>query len=322
MNKIIVLTKNETEKALSKKVVILFVWASLLLVFILGLRIKDAPGYFSEYTMEKWRVFLQSEIEQNNSMINDPTIGYSSQSVLTEMINQNKVYQYQLDNDIPPILGNSASTLVLKTNEVFLFIIICVIVLSCYLITTEYANGTMSRLLVTGAKRWKILLSKYLSVIILSFAFMIVFILCAILCGWIMFGFDDFSVKYVFFNGSEVVARNVLTQIVHCFCYNFLSLFSIVSLAIMIAVLTRSNLLGMTISFGVATFGSLLCMAFPDSSLLKYTLFANTDYSRYLMGTVGYGQSTPLFSLAVLVIHAILFIAVSFAVYTHRDVAD
>lgn len=320
MINILKLTKNEISKALSKRIIISLLCFTFLLIFLLGLYIQNSASGFSERQLKNWKTYMQSEIEANNSIMNDPTIGFSSQSIITEMINQNKVYQYQIDNNIPPILNKSASTLVLKANDLFLFITICVIMLSCYLITTEYSNGTMSRLVVTCAKRWKILLSKCLSIVFLSLIFVIIFILCSVLCGWALFGFDDFSVQYVYFNGQEIVHRNVLAQLSLCALYNSLSLCAISSLAIFVAILTRSNLLGISLCFGISAFGSLLCTAFPDSLILKYTLFANTDYSKYLTNSVGYGDSSPLFSLIVLLSHSIIFISAAFFIFNKRDV--
>ena len=320
MSKVFKLTKIEILKALSKKVIVVFICVTFLLVFVLGLYIQNSATGFSKSELENWKIHMQSEIEANNSIMNDPSIGFSSDTMITEMINQNKVYQYQIDNDIPPILNKSASFLVLKTNDVFLFIVICVIMLSCYLITTEYSNETISRLVVTCAKRWKILLSKCLAIAILSVLFIMIFIMCSVICGWALFGFDDFSVDYVYFNGNEIVCRNVLSQLFLCAVYNSLSLCAISSLAIFIAVVTRSNLFGISLCFGVSVFSSLICSAFSDLPALKYTLFANTDYSKYLTNSVGYGNSTPTFSMIILLIHSVLFISASFIVFNKRDV--
>lgn len=320
MSNLLKLTKNEISKAFSKKVILSFICFTFLLIFLLGLYIQNSPSGFSERKLENWKIYMQSEIDTNNSLINDPSVGFSSESMITEIINQNKVYQFQIDNNIPPILNQSASSLVLKVNDLFLFIIICVIMLSCYLVSTEYSNGTMSRLVVTCAKRWKILLSKCLSIAFLSIIFIIIFILCSILCGWALFGFDDFSVQYVYFNGQEIVHRNVLTQLALCALYNSVSLCAISSLAIFVAVLTRSNIIGISLCFGISTFGSLLCAAFPDLSILKYTLFANTNYSKYLTNSVEFGNSTPVFSLIVLLLHTAVFITAAFIIFNKRDV--
>lgn len=122
MINILKLTKNEISKAFSRRIIISLICFTFLLIFLLGLYIQNSASGFSERQLKNWKAYMQSEIEANNSIMNDPTIGFSSQSIITEMINQNKVYQYQIDNNIPPILNKSASTLVLKANDLFLFI--------------------------------------------------------------------------------------------------------------------------------------------------------------------------------------------------------
>ncbi len=260
------------------------------------------------------------EIEINNSILNDSSIGFSSSTMINEMINQNNVYQFQIDNNIPPILDKSASSLILRVNELFIFITICVIMLSCYLISTEYTNKTISRLAITSVKRWKILFSKYLSIIILTTLFIFIFMLCSILCGWALFGFDDFSVQCVYYNGKEIVQRNVLSQLFLCLTYNCVSLYAISSLAVFIAVLTRSNLLGISSCFCISAFGSILSSAFPDSALMKYTLFSNTNYSHYLTNSISSGEITPTVSLIVLLVHILVFTILSFVLFNKRDI--
>jgi len=320
LNKIFILTKNEISKALANRIIIGFTILSFVVVFVFGLYIKNSPAKFSERKLENWKNFLQIEIETNNSFLNDPSIGFSSSDIINEMINQNKVYQFQIDNNIPPILDKSASSLILRVNELFIFITICVIMLSCYLISSEYTNGTMSRLVIINAKRWKILLSKFLSIIILTTLFIFIFMICSILCGWALFGFDNFSVQCVYYNGKEIVQRNVLSQLFLCLAYNCVSLYAISSLAVSIAVLTRSNLLGISLCFCISAFGSVLSSAFPDSSFLKYTLFSNTNYSQYLTNSIGNGEITPTVSLIILLIHIFVFTILSFILFNKRDI--
>lgn len=320
MNKIWKMTLCEIKKALSKKVVVAFIVISVLIVCIYALRIKNSTEGFSEYEMEDWKIYLQIEIDSNNALIADDTIGYSSQSMILEMINQNKVYQYQIDNNIPPILQRSASNLLLKSNDLFVFISFCVIMLSCYLISCEYSDGTMHRLILMGVKRWKILSAKYLSILILTCMFMVLFVVCTIVCGWLLFGFDDFSGQYVYYNGENVVGVNVIIQVLQCFAYNSLALITVSALAVLIAIITKSNILGLAVSFVILSFGTVICEIFSDVDEMKYTLFANMNFSKYLNSSITYNDISPAFSIVILILHCVIFIIPTYAIFSKRDI--
>jgi len=57
-------------------------------------------------------------------------------------------------------------------------------------------------------------------------------------------------------------------------------------------------------------------------SWAKYFLFENTDLTVYLNGTPKIAGMTLSFSITVLIVHYIIFMAASWLVFTRRDVAS
>ena len=320
MSKIARLTKREINKMYSRGAIIGFICAAIVVLAMYSLYLKEYdPQFFNSAKMANWRYYIEQEEAYTITLLNDQSLGMS-ENLRIQYINECKVYDYLLKHDIPPIVDDSASSMVLKSNNLFIYIMVCIIVISCFFITSEYSNKTLGRLAMSGASRWKILTSKFLAIIFFALVFMLIFAAFTVLCGWIVFGFDDFSTHYVYFDGVKVVERNVMVQMMLNFLYNTVSLVSISSLAVFVAVLTKSNLIGMSLCFAISVFGSLFSSVFAGTDWLKYTLFANTDFSRFLNNEIAFDNYTPIMSLCVLGVHTIIFVAGAYAVFCKQDV--
>jgi ABC-2 type transport system permease protein len=304
----------------SRGAVIGFICAAIVVLAMYSLYLKEyEPQFFNSSKMGNWRNYIEQEANYTISLLNDQSIGMT-ENVRIQYINESKVYDYLLRHNIPPIAEDTAASMVLKANNLFIYIIVCIIMISCFFITSEYSNKTLGRLVMSGASRWKILTSKYLAILFFAIVFMLIFAVFTVLCSWIVFGFDDFSTHYVYFDGVKVVERNVMVQMMLNFLYNTVSLVSISSLAVFVAVLTKSNLIGMSLCFAVSVFGSLFSSVFAGTDWLKYTLFANTDFSRFLNNEVAFDNYTPAMSLGVLGIHTIIFVVGAYTVFCKQDV--
>lgn len=320
MNKVLRLTKHEINKIYSQNIIIGFMCVSIMVFAMYAVYVKEYDSYsFSSNKLQDWRNNIEMEENYIIGLLNDPSL-LISENLRVEYTNQCKVYEYHLQNDIPPIAEDTASNMVLRANRLFIYIMISVIMLSCYFITSEYSNKTLGRILTAGAKRWKVLLSKYLAIIFFSLVFMLLFAIVTILFSWIVFGFDDFSTNYVYYDGAKVVERNVLLQMVLNFAYNLVSLIAISALAVFVAVLTRSNLIGVTICFAITVFGSMFSDMMVETEWIKYSLFANTDFSRFLNNKVAFNNFTPLASIGVLAFHTMLFVLGTFIIFQKQDV--
>src|SRR5699024_12031811 len=92
--------------------------------------------------------------------------------------------------------------------------------------------------------------------------------------------------------------------------------------AFMISTVFRSSsfAIGLSIFFMMA--GNQIVFAFAEYQCAKYILFANTDLQQYTNGNVLIGSMTLGFSISVLIGYYVIFIGLSWLIFTKRDIAS
>jgi len=308
------LLRREVFKAFSKNIIFGFICLMTLVIFAYGVLVtKHEPKGVESH----WRNSYTNLADYYYKLAESPSF---SEKERVTLINEATVYRYMVEHDVAPLDNHSASHFVLETTNLSILISICVILISCYLITYEYSNHTMMRLVMMGKKRWKVLCSKIVAILTCAVIYSLVFEILCLLIGWGLFGFDSLAGKIVYFNGSCIVERTIIEQVGLNVLYSFISLTAISCLAVLIAIITQSNLVGMTICFGIIMVGTFCFDYLYTYDWLKYTLFANTDFSRFLRNEMLFNNYSPMMALCVLFLHIVLFMFFSFLVFIKRDI--
>ena len=113
----------------------------------------------------------------------------------------------------------------------------------------------------------------------------------------------------------------MLLHILTTYGYGCVSLLMMVTFAFTISTVTRNNSLAVGISLFLMFSGSMLVEILKNYSWVKYILFANTDLTQYINGTPVIAGMTISFSLTVLAAYFIIFNAISWIVFSKRDIA-
>ena len=118
---------------------------------------------------------------------------------------ENKEIIYRFENNIKDYSSNSNNGIIENFyNEYFLMILIIIIIVSGSIVSEEFSKGTIKLLLVKPYSRTKILLSKYITSL-LMIVFAIVFILLAqLIIGGIFFGYDTLTIPKIVYNFSII----------------------------------------------------------------------------------------------------------------------
>src|SRR5699024_271444 len=97
--------------------------------------------------------------------------------------NEHKVLQYQVDHDVNPYEENNWTFMNSQASNIFIvFALLFVIIISSDNVSGEFSRGTIKMLMVRPHSRWKILLSKYVAVLLFSlFMLLLLFVL-----SWLM----------------------------------------------------------------------------------------------------------------------------------------
>lgn len=238
--------------------------------------------------------------------------------------------QYFLDNDMNPysVTGPTFITKFLSMT-ISLFLPLLMILLAADIVSGELGAGTIKLLLVQGVPRWKILLSKYIT--LLMFEAVVLFFAVAFSFGvaGIFFGFGGWTEPVS--TGFKAFAGKLLTSdIVNVPQWKFilmsLGLAYYVSVAVgtvsfMISVLVKSTVASIGIMLSTMLGGALLSRFLEDWGLPRYLFVTNLNLIDYISGSlrpvVGMNMS---FSICVLGIWIIGSIGVSFVYFSKRDI--
>ncbi|MFS0870615.1 ABC transporter permease [Paenibacillus xylanilyticus] len=201
----------------------------------------------------------------------------------------------------------------------FLNTIFCVVI-AAEAVAGEFTWGTIKLLLIRPWSRSKILASKYVTVIAFSLLSTILILLLATGMSYLLFSHD----------GSVSGSGSSASYAFELWAYLYVDLFITLAIAFMVSSVFRSGALAIGLSLFIMFTQSIFALIFnPDRyEWAKYVLFNNMDLSRYMssgmdFGLLGGGNAgmTLGFSVAVLAVYYVIFMVISWVVFSKRDVA-
>ena len=217
------------------------------------------------------------------------------------------VFMYWLGPELNPWTAFAFMERVIFTlNTIF-----CVVI-AAESVAGEFTWGTIKLLLIRPWSRSKILLSKFISVFLFSLAGTAVLTASGLLASFALFsGNSDF-----------VAAGHPAKESLLMLLTDYIELFMTVLIAFMVSTVFRSASLAIGLSLFITFAKDLFLIFNPDKyEWAKYILFLHTDLSVYMHSSTGPAGVTFGFSAAVLAAYAILITAVTWIVFSKRDVA-
>lgn len=274
-----------------------------------------------------WRTTLQQDIINMQNRLNNAGISEEWKKQMQVSIEQN---QYYLDHDINPA-EPGAPTFVREflQHAIQLLLPLLVMIISADIVSSEHSTGTVKLLLTRPVKRWRILLSKYIT-LMLSVSFLILsFAVLSCLISGIVFGFNGWTAPVL--TGFTIENGNLSTDAVHLLPqWKFLLMVfgltwfvSVVvgTLSFMLSVIIKSTAAGMGVMLACLIAGAILTNMVSSWESAKYLFMVNLTPTEYLTGGTPPIEGMSLgFSLLVLLIWGLAGIFVSFFTFIRKDV--
>ncbi|MCM3783938.1 ABC transporter permease [Neobacillus mesonae] len=329
MNSVLPLVKNEVIKMVKKK----RFYVILLVLIVLTPMFTYAQMRESQDKQEKfgndWRLEMQQAITDNQNSL-------GSDRVPEEWKQYRRIYiqqlQYYLEHDINPNEPSGVTfTREFMNNSINLFIPLLVVSMASDLVSGERTSGTIKMLLTRPVKRWKILLSKLITLLMfVSLVVLAVFVICYIIAG-LFFGFKGFT--FPIFTGFQINGSDVDMSKVHVVeqweyllmqsgLIWFVSLI-VAMLSFMVSTLVKSTSASIVIMMAALIAGTILTNMASAWDSAKYLFMVNLNLTNYLAGTLPPIEGMSLlFSLSVLTIWGVCSLLVSFLVFTKRDILN
>ncbi|MEG6589502.1 ABC transporter permease [Paenibacillus barengoltzii] len=186
-------------------------------------------------------------------------------------------------------------------------------VIAADIVAGEFTWGTIKLLLIRPWTRTKVLLSKLLAVLLFTLAMSAVFFVIALAVSFLIFSNEP----------SQYLGDSPLSRILESLLYSYVDLLVIAAFSFMLSTVFRSSGIAIGLSIFILFAGNIFTLLFHPSryAWAKYLLFTNMDLGQYRGGQVGPAGMTLGFSITVLAVYVLLFLAVSWLVFKKRDVA-
>lgn len=326
----VALIQNETIKMLKKKrfLVILLILAVLIPIFTYA-QLKVAQNTRKQFGTTDWRVSLQEQITSYTNRLSNSRV---PDEWKTRIKLEVKRLQYYLDRNVDPSSPNAVTfTRDFVKNAIGLFLPLMVAVMAADIVSGEHTTGTIKLLLTRPVRRWRILLSKLLTLLLfVSLLVLAVGVLCYVISGlifgyggWSMPLFTGFQLSENTFNDSGVRAVDAWLYLLMEFGLAWFSCAVVACMSLMVSVLVRSTAAGMGIMMATIIAGVILANMVSSWETAKYFFMVNLETVNYLAGAqppiVG---MTLGFSLSVLAVWAAAALVVAFGVFTRRDILN
>lgn len=296
-----------------------WVFIALPILVVLGVAIY---GKVTEDHEQKanWKQELTAQNKQIKKDITEAKKNKENKDVIKIFESDYKQNKYAIENNISPYEKTSwkfMKDLAPLSSLLGIFVII----VASEIVASEFTKGTIKMLLIRPYSRWKILLSKLIATIGFAFLLWIILLAATWLIGSLFYGFGGMDQPYLS-NQSGVVKEHLISDFVFAnIGLEFIEFAVLVVLTFMISTLFYSSAVAIGVSMFVMFAGNIITMLFMNKSWAKYILFPNMDLTPYLEGETQMFKGMSLsFSLEMLAIYTVVFLAITFTIFQKRDV--
>jgi ABC-2 type transport system permease protein len=279
----------------------------------------DSQNQNQKQDQGDWKQPLTEEVAADKQHLEQGGMDKFSKSMIEERV---AINEYHLEHNIAPNTEETMWTFVESNAGVVTFVGLFAIIVAAGIVASEFSWGTIKLLLIRPISRTKILLSKYLTVLLFGASMLVILFIFSILLGLILFGVGD-QVPHLAYVNGEVQEQSIVVYLIKTYLLKTIDVLMMATMAFMISAVFRSSSLAIGISLFLLFMGAnataLIAMKFDWA---KYSLFANTDLTQYT------GEMQPLvegmtmsFSIIMLLIYFAIFLFLAFFVFNKRDVA-
>jgi len=315
------LIQNEWMKIFKRPGTYVMIGILLLITIVAGgiIKYQDSKGTIPDN--ENWKQGLQV---QNESLKKDlEEMGDAASNGMKNYAErQIALNEYRIEHNISPNEAYSIWGFVDDISQMVDFVGLFTIIIAAGIVASEFSWGTIKLLLIRPINRGRILLSKYLTVLLFSLLMLTLLFVFSAGLGAALFGLPESSVPYLNYYDGKVTEQSMVVHLIIYYGLKSINMLMLATMAFMISAAFRNSSLAIGLSLFLYFMGGqvtqLIAMKYEWA---KYILFANTDLLQYFEGSPVVDGMTITFSIIMLLVYFILFQAVAFYVFKKRDVA-
>jgi ABC-2 type transport system permease protein len=322
------LIENEMMKLIAKKrlVVIALIIGVLVILFTYA-QYKTVQTQREKLGTSDWRTILQQQIIDTQNRLSSSRISAEWKKQLQISLQQQ---QYYLNHNINPSEpGAPTFVRMFLENSIDLFIPLMVMVIASDLVSSEHSLGSIKLLLTRPVRRWRVLLSKYITLCLAISLIVFISGFLAYLLSGVVFGYKGwqapiltgFSVTESGLNTATVKLLDTWQYLLMDFGLVWFVAIVVGTLSFMLSVLIRSTAAGMGVMLAALISGAILSNMVSSWHSAKYFFMVNLRLTDYLKGTAPPIEGMTLsFSLIDLLVWWAAALFVAFLFFTKKDV--
>ena len=296
-------------------------------LFVLEEQVK-----LNEYRLEKGIEYGNDYLNNAINAINSSLYGmaeykYSNDTDSTETVKSYYENWYILDEEVDTNNGQTLRSVFINFfNEYSFLILIFSIMIAGGIVSDEFNKGTIKSLLIVPHKRSKILLAKYISVLIMLLFIIGIFIVSELLIGGILMGFGSLSIPVVVYNITDscLEVLNIFGYLILQILANLPQIILLVTLAFACSVIVNSTAFSIVIPF-CGIIASELINGFAlvyDIKILNYFVTTNWDFTVYLFGGTSIYGNSLIHAIIVCLVYLLIMLVVTFIVFKRKDIKN
>ena len=298
------------------------------------------PDEYSDWRFYAVSVYIASSETVIKQEFLQENGGAWSQSKLEEAKNEAALARYRLENNVSANPADSfgdaltdammyegytptssfwnamaASSSLISMAGLFL------IVMAGGIVANEFSSGTVKFLLLSPVKRWKIWLSKYLTVLLFVPVLLILIFVFTFLPS-LPLGVADAFAPALFAENGAVTQVSPYWLLLRDYALGALQTILMFTLAFALSALLRSS----SVAIGVSLFANLVgSMVISILQLMgfdwaRYILFANLDLVSIADGTSAFPHQSLPVAIVILLAHMAVFLLTAHDAFTRREV--
>lgn len=208
-----------------------------------------------------------------------------------------------------------------------IFIIMLVLIVCSTIICDEFKDGTIKLLLIKPYSRGKILLSKYLTTIIILIISILLLIGMQFIIGGIIFGFNSLSIPVVVYNFSkqEIVEYHVFYYMLLRIIAKLPFLLILISISFFLSILLTSTIISITMPLMLYMFTPTMNYLTEEYNLrfMKYFININWNIEEYLFGALPSIEYISLeFSCLILLVYFTCLVILTFITFKKKNIKN
>ena len=208
-----------------------------------------------------------------------------------------------------------------------IFLIVVIIMIAGTIVSEEFNKGTIKLLLVKPYTRNKILLSKFITVLIMIVFVIIVTLIMQILIGGILFGFDSLADPVVAynFNTNTIQEMNIFANLGIQTLMQLPMIVLLATLAFAISTIFSNSTLAITISLLGYMSSSIINQLVIGYHLnfMEYFVTMNWDLSIYANGALPYMEGMNMnMSILICIVYFLIMIIPTFIIFKKRNIKN